>query len=181
MTLRLWLVVGLVFAVASASADVVPRVGAVDVQAVLTKSAKGISAKQILDKEKDGYQTEMNVRRQELEILRDEIEKPELSPSVKREKQEQFERNQRDTARRADNFTRALESHEQVLVRQLLEEVVKVVRELAVEQSYDAIVENRKSQAIYARPNATIADTTQAVDVTDDVIRRLDSRQFVPQ
>jgi len=166
---------------ASASAEAVPRVGTVDVQAVLTRSAKGISAKQVLSKEKDGYQAEMDRRRQEIDILRDEIEKSELSPGAKDEKRDQLDRNRRDAVRRADHFTRALESHEQVLLRQLLEEAVKVIRELGVEQNYDAIVETRKNKAIYERPNVTIADTTQAVDVTDDVIRRLDSRQFVPR
>ena len=70
MTLRLGLAAILFFAAASAAADPVPRVGVVDVQAVLTKSTKGITAKQILDKEKDGYQAEMDLRRRELEILR---------------------------------------------------------------------------------------------------------------
>ena len=181
MTLRLWLAALLLFAAASASADSVLRVGAVDVQAVLTKSAKGITAQQILDQEKDGYQAEMDLRRQELEILRDEIEKSELSPGVKREKQDQLERNRRDATRRADNFTRALESHEQVLVRQLLEEMVKVVRELGTEQNYDAIVENRTNRAIYERAGAPLADITKPTDVTTDVMRRLDARQFVPQ
>ena len=181
MKLRVWMAGVLVLAAASASADSVPRVGAVDVQAVLTKSAKGISAKQILDKEKDGFQAEMDLRRQELEILRDEIEKSELPPSVKREKQDQFERNRRDATRRADNVTKVLESHEQVLVRQLLEEVVKVIRELGAEQSYDTIVENRSKRAIYERAGASIADTTKATDVTEDVMRRLDARQFVPR
>ena len=181
MTLRFWLAGVLLLAAASASADSVPRVGVVDVQAVLTKSAKGISARQVLDREKDSYQAEMDVRRQELEILRDEIEKSELAPGVKQGKQDQFERSRRDMARRVEHFQKALESHEQVLVRQLLEEVVKVIRELGVEQNYDSIVENRTNKAIYERAGARVADTTKATDVTDDVMRGLDARQFVPQ
>ncbi len=181
MTSGLWLAAVLVFAAASTWADTVPRVGTVDVQAVVTRSAKGMTAKQILDKEKDVYEAELGVRRQELEVLREEIQKSALSPNAKQEKQDQLERNRRDATRRAENFTQALESHEQVLIRQLLEEVVKVVRELGAEQNYDAIVETRASRAIYERSGRTLADTTKAEDVTGEVMRRLDARPFIPQ
>jgi len=177
----LWPAAVLVFAAASASADTVSRVGTVDVQTVLTRSAKGMTAKQVLDKEKEAYEAEMGVRRQELEVLREEIEQSTLSLSAKQEKQGQLERNQRDATRRSANFNQALESHEQVLLRQLLEEVVKVVRELGAEQNYDAIVEARASRAIYERPGRPLADTSKAVDVTGEVMRRLDAREFTPR
>src|SRR6185369_11509025 len=103
--LCLWLIATLLFGAAPASADALPRVGTVDVQAVLTRSAKGISAKQVLSAEKDGYQAEMDRRRQEIEVLRDEIEKSELSPGAKDEKRDQLDRHRRDAVRRADHFT----------------------------------------------------------------------------
>ena len=181
VTLARCLAAVLVCAAASASADTPPRVGAVDVHAVVTTSAKGMTAKQILEKEKDAYEAEMGVRRQELDVLREEIEKPALSPSAKQEKQDRLERNTRDATRRAENFNRALESHEQVLLRQLLEEVVKVIRELGAEQNYDAIVEATASRAIYERPGRPPADTAKAVDVTGEVMRRLDAREFTPR
>lgn len=181
MTPPLLLAVIVFVAAASASAEPVPRVGVVDVQAVLTKSAKGRSARQILEQEKNDYQVEMDLRRRELDILRDEIEQPELAPAVKRDKQEQLERSRREAARRAEHFQRALESHEQVLVRQLLEEMVKTIRELGLEQQYDSIVEHRTNKAIYERTGASLANATNTTDVTDDVMRRLDARQFVPQ
>jgi Skp family chaperone for outer membrane proteins len=161
----LWVAAALVFVAVSASADTPPRVGTVDVQTVLTRSAKGMTAKKVLDKEKDTYEAEMGVRRQSLEVLREEIETSALSPTAKQEKQDQLERNKRDATRRSENFNQALESHEQVLLRQLLEEVVKV----------------RASRAIYERPGRPPVDTSKAVDVTGEVMRRLDAREFTPR
>jgi outer membrane protein len=177
----LWVAAALVFVAVSASADTPPRVGTVDVQTVLTRSAKGMTAKKVLDKEKDTYEAEMGVRRQSLEVLREEIETSALSPTAKQEKQDQLERNKRDATRRSENFNQALESHEQVLLRLLLEEVVKVIRELGAEQNYDAIVEARASRAIYERPGRPPVDTSKAVDVTGEVMRRLDAREFTPR
>lgn len=162
---RLVAVIALLIA-APALADTLPRVGSVDVQAVLTKSATGVAARTMLEQEKNGYQAE-------LETLRRQIEKPETG--------DVFERKRRDMIRLADDRQKALARHEEAVIRQMLEELVKTIRQLGLEQNYDRIVENRTNKAIYERPGVTAADVTQAIDITDEVGRRLDARQFVPR
>ena len=51
------------------------RIGYVDVQRVLARSAAGVAAREQLEREKATMQREMDAKRVELEKLREEIEK----------------------------------------------------------------------------------------------------------
>ena len=184
MRLPLSLTALLVFVAAAVPAQTVPRMGTVDVQAVLTTSETGRAARQILEKEKNVYQAEVDASRREIEVLREELDTPgpPVAPDVIEAKRDLLDRKRRDAARLVDARFNALDSHEKVLVRQVLEEMVRAIRDLGREQSYDAIVENRSSKTIYegAQP-PIITETTPTSDLTADVIRRLDARQFVPR
>ena len=155
---------------AAAPAAAVPassRIGYIDVQRVLARSAAGVAARQQLEKERAGIQKEMDGRRQELEKLRDEIEKkgPLLTADARREKQEQFERKRRDAARAADDYQKELEKKEATLLQKVLQEVGGVIEKVGKEKNYYMIVEKRNAGVLYA--------TTDA-DLTDEVIRAYD-------
>src|SRR5438477_12815885 len=79
---------------APAPATITTKIGYIDVQRVLARSAAGVAAREQLEKERGTIQKDMDGRRQELEKLRDEIEKkgPLMSADARREKQEQFDR-----------------------------------------------------------------------------------------
>ena len=155
---------------AAAPAAAVPassRIGYIDVQRVLARSAAGVAAREQLEKERTGIQKEMDGRRQELEKLRDEIEKkgPLLTADARREKQEQFERKRRDAARAADDYQKELEKKEATLLQKVLQEVGGVIEKVGKEKNYYMIVEKRNAGVLYA--------TTDA-DLTDEVIRAYD-------
>jgi len=155
---------------AAAPAAAVPasaRIGYIDVQRVLARSAAGVAAREQLEKERAGIQKEMDGRRQELEKLRDEIEKkgPLLTADARREKQEQFERKRRDAARAADDYQKELEKKEATLLQKVLQEVGGVIEKVGKEKNYYMIVEKRNAGVLYA--------TTDA-DLTDEVIRAYD-------
>ena len=82
------------------------RVGFIDVQRVLARSAAGVAAREQLEKEKAAMQRQVDAQRGELEKLRDELEKKGqlLSADARREKQEQLERKVRDARRLVDDF-----------------------------------------------------------------------------
>src|SRR5207244_9152164 len=138
-----WLIAGLVAAgamaptaavaqaPAPATASVAPamKVAFVDVQRVLARSAAGVAAREQLEREKATMQKEMDGRRQELEKLREEIEKkgPLMTADTRRDKQDQFERKRRDAARMADDFQKELEKKEQGLLQKVLVDVSGVV------------------------------------------------------
>lgn len=143
------------------------RIGYIDVQRVLARSAAGVAAREQLEKERAGIQKEMDGRRQELEKLRDEIEKkgPLLTADARREKQEQFERKRRDAARAADDYQKELEKKEATLLQKVLQEVGGVIEKVGKEKNYHMIVEKRNAGVLYATADA---------DLTDEVIRAYD-------
>jgi outer membrane protein len=143
------------------------KIGYIDVQRVLARSAAGVAAREQLEKERGGIQKEMDGRRQELEKLRDEIEKkgPLMTADARREKQEQFERKRRDAARAADDFQKELEKREATLLQKVLQEMGGVIERVGKEKNYYMIVEKRNAGVLYA--------TTDA-DLTDEVIRAYD-------
>lgn len=143
------------------------KIGYIDVQRVLARSAAGVAAREQLEKERAGIQREMDGRRQELEKLRDEIEKkgPLMTAEARREKQEQFERKRRDAARLADDFQKELEKKEQGLLQKVLQDVQGVVDRVGKQRGFHMIVERQRAGVIYAAPEA---------DITDEVIRAYD-------
>ncbi len=143
------------------------KIGFVDVQRVLARSAAGVAAREQLEKEKGTMQREMDAKRQELEKLRDELEKKGalMTADSRREKQDLFERKRRDAARLADDFQKELEKKEQGLLHKVLQDVSGVIERFGKERGYYLIVERRGAVVLYGAAEA---------DLTDDVIRAYD-------
>ena len=154
-------------ATAAATTPGSSKIGYIDVQRVLARSAAGVAAREQLEKERAGIQKDMDGRRQELEKLREELEKkgPLLTADVRREKQEQLERKRRDAARAADDFQKELEKREATLLQKVLQEVGGVIEKVGKERNYYMIVEKRNAGVLYAAADA---------DITDEVIRAYD-------
>ena len=143
------------------------KIGYIDVQRVLARSAAGVAAREQLEKERAGIQKEMDGRRQELEKLRDEIEKkgPLMTADARRDKQEQFDRKRRDAARAADDYQKELEKREATLLQKVLQEMGGIIERVGKEKNYFMIVEKRNAGVLYATADA---------DLTDEVIRAYD-------
>ncbi|PYO25158.1 MAG: hypothetical protein DMD85_04655 [Candidatus Rokuibacteriota bacterium] len=152
---------------APAPAMITTKIGYIDAQRVLARSAAGVAAREQLEKERGTIQKDMDGRRQELEKLRDEIEKkgPLMSADARREKQEQFDRKRRDAARAADDYQKELEKKEGQLLQKVLQEVGGVIEKVGKEKNYYMIVEKRNAGVLYAANDA---------DLTDEVIRAYD-------
>jgi outer membrane protein len=143
------------------------KIGYIDVQRVLARSAAGVAAREQLEKERATIQKDMDGRRQELEKLRDEIEKKGalMTADARREKQEQFERKRRDAARAADDYQKELEKKEGQLLQKVLQDVGGVIEKVGKEKNYYMIVEKRNAGVLYAATDA---------DLTDEIIRAFD-------
>ncbi|HYS16368.1 MAG TPA: OmpH family outer membrane protein [Candidatus Binatia bacterium] len=154
---------------APAASGSAARIAYIDVQRVLARSSAGVAAREQLEREKVVMQREMDGKRQELEKLRDELEKkgPLLAADARREKQEQFERKRRDAARLMDDFQKELEKKEQALLQRVLQELSGVIERVGKERGYYLIVEKRGASVLYASPDA---------DLTDEVIRAYDQQ-----
>ena len=143
------------------------RIGLIDVQRVLARSAAGASAREQLEREKASMQKEMDGKRQELEKLRDELEKkgPLMTADARREKQDLFERKRRDAARLADDFQKELEKKEQTLLQRVLQDLSGVIERVGKERGYYLIIERRGGVVLHAAAEA---------DLTDEIIRAYD-------
>lgn len=143
------------------------RIGFVDVQKVLARSAAGVAAREELERERAGMQREMDGKRQELEKLREELDKkgPLMTPEARREKEDQLERKRRDATRLADDLQRELARKEQQLSSRVLQELSGVIERFGKQQGYWLIVERRGAVVLYATPEA---------DLTDEIIRVYD-------
>jgi len=153
--------------VTNAAATTTTKIGYIDVQRVLARSAAGVAAREQLEKERATIQKDMDGRRQELEKLRDEIEKKGalMTADARRERQETFERKRRDAARAADDYQKELEKKEGQLLQKVLQEVGGVIEKVGKEKNYYMIVEKRNAGVLYAATDA---------DLTDEIIRAYD-------
>jgi outer membrane protein len=149
------------------------RIGFVDVQRVLARSAAGVAARDQLEREKATMQKEVDGRRVELDKLREELEKkgPLMTGDARREKEEQLERRRRDATRLMDDFQRELAKKEQALAQKVLQEVAVVVERVGKQRAYFMIVERRGAGVLYFSADA---------DLTEEIIRAYD-QESVPK
>jgi outer membrane protein len=143
------------------------RIGFVDVQRVLARSAAGVAAREQLEREKAVMQKEVDGRRVEIDRLRDELEKkgPLMTSDARRDREEQLERKRRDATRMMDDFQRELAKKEQALAQKVLQEVSVVVDRVGKQRAYFMIVERRGAGVLYFSPDA---------DLTEEIIRAYD-------
>ena len=143
------------------------RVGFVDIQRVLARSAAGMAAREQLEKEKAVMQKQVDEQRAELEQLRDEIEKKGqlLSADARREKQELMERKVRDARRLVDDLQNTLQKKEEAMLGKVLQDLGGLIQKVSKEKGYQLVLERQRSSVLYAAAEA---------DLTEDVIRAYD-------
>ena len=143
------------------------KIGVVDVQKVLARSAAGVAAREQLEREKSAMQKEVDGRRQELEKLKEELDKKGalMTADARKEKQDTFDRKRRDATRLVDDFQKELEKKEQGLLQKVLQDVSGVIEKVGKQRNYYMIVEKRGASVIYSAGEA---------DITDEIIRAYD-------
>jgi outer membrane protein len=143
------------------------RVGFVDIQRVLARSAAGMAAREQLEKEKAVMQKQVDGQRVELEKMRDELEKKGqlLSADARREKQDLLERKVRDARRLVDDLQGTLQKKEEAMLGKVLQDVSGLVQKVGKEKGFTIVLERQRSSILYASADA---------DLTDEVIRAFD-------
>lgn len=143
------------------------RIGFVDVEKVLVRSAAGLAAREQLEKDRAAMQRELNTKKQEIDQLREEIEKKALllSPDVKKEKEEALQRRVRDLRRQMEDYEKELAKKDQTLTKMIVEELAGIIARYGKEKGYLLILEKRNAGVIYG---------DQEADLTDEVIKLYD-------
>ena len=146
--------------VAGAAEGAAARLGFVDVQKVLVRSTAGVAARDQLERERSTMQKDVDVRRTEVEKLREELEKKGLvlSADAKREKEETLQRKVRDLRRLADDLQKELERKEQAMTQRLLQELSVLIERFGKDNGYLLIVEKRSGGVVYGDDEADITE-----------------------
>ena len=149
-----------------------PRIGYIDLARVLARSAAGVAAREQLEREKATMQKEMDVKRVELDRLREELEKkgPLMTPDARRDREEAMERKRRDATRLADDFQRELGRKEQVLAQKVLQDLTTVIERVGKQKGYYLVLERRGAGVLFSVPEA---------DMTDEIIKAYDQEAAV--
>src|SRR5215468_7754505 len=149
------------------AANTASRVGFVDIQRVLARSAAGVAAREQLEREKATMQKQVDGQRAELEKIRDELEKKGqlLSADARREKQELLERKVRDARRLVDDLQGTLQKKEEAMLGKVLQDVGGLIQKVGKDRGFTIVLERQRSSVLYASADA---------DLTDDVIRAFD-------
>jgi outer membrane protein len=151
----------------SAQTATATRVGFVDIQRILARSAAGVAAREQLEKEKATMQKQVDAQRTELEKMRDELDKKGqlLSAEARREKQDLLERKVRDARRLVDDLQNTLQKKEEAMLNKVLQDVSGLIQKVSKEKGYGLVLERQRSSVLYASAEA---------DLTDDIIRAYD-------
>jgi outer membrane protein len=143
------------------------KIGFVDVQRVLARSAGGAQAREQMERERASMQKQVDGQRVEVEKLKEELEKKGqlLSADARKEKQETLERKVRDVRRLVDDLQKELQKKEQELLGKVLRDLDGIIQKVGKEQGYLMIVERKQGGIVYGASEA---------DITEDVIRVYD-------
>ncbi len=147
----------------SASAADVAKIGLVDFMKILENSTAGKAAQAAITKEGDTFKEDLEKRAEEIEALREKLERETLVMSAeKRDEQKQDIRKKIDELKALQKkYELDFKKKEMGLVKEIQEEVVQLVERVGQSEGFLLILERRESGAVY------FPDT---LDITDKII-----------
>ncbi len=149
----------------AAVAQATGRIVVVDLDKIAARSAAGVAFREQLERQKATMLKEIQTREGELVKLKDELDKkgPLLTADARREKQDAFDRKNREATRLAEDYRRELQKKEQELAVRMLQDLSGIIERLGKEKKLSVILAKRA--VLYSAPEA---------DITDEIIRAYD-------
>ncbi|MEE4270700.1 MAG: OmpH family outer membrane protein [Thermoanaerobaculales bacterium] len=146
------------------------NIAVIDVQRVVTESDPGKQALQTLKELQDAKIDEGRAKQQELAALQEQISKQQFTLSDEKlgELRKEIEDKGIEMQRFQDDAERELEEARRRELGGLEGRIIPVINEIGVERGYTLIFNKFQSGLVYA---------DDAVDITDDVIRRFNTTQ----
>jgi outer membrane protein len=147
-----------------------PKLAVIDVQRVVQESDKGKESIQEIQAMAEEKGQEAQARQQELQQLREQLEKQRLTLSQEKLEQltQQIQDKRVDLERFNEDAQRELQAAERKMLGRLEQEILPVINEIGNEQGYTMIFNKFQSGLVYA---------AETVDITDEVIRRYNMSQ----
>lgn len=182
--MKLWTILTLAGAVAlpaaaqtaapAPAAPAVPKIGVIDVQKLVVESAAGKEAQGRVKKIIDGKQADSEKLQKELQSLQQRL--TDQGPSMTDDKREQLNKEYQEKGisykRFQDDAQREVQEAQQKELAELEKRVLPVINVVGKEKGYTLIFNK------YAPGMLVYAD--EAVDITDEVLRRFNTQVTAP-
>lgn len=145
------------------------KVGYVDFQQILNESVRGKEAKELLTKERDFRSRQLRERDEQLKTRMGDLQQRRsvLSAEAFQKEQQELMMQQQQFSNNLQEVQGNLMRKEQELTADILEEVQRVIDEIARKEGYDLILERNEAGVMYAPSEH---------DVTAKVLRLYNSR-----
>jgi len=152
-----------VFLLAAPAASAQMKIAVVDVQRAVMETEDGLRAQATLKKLFDRRQHELDARQDELKRARDDIEKQAkvLSKDALQRRMNEWQQSMAELQGVFMEFNKELQKEQNKMTQPILNRVLSVLRQVAAQEGYDAILE--RNAVPYARTD---------LDITDRVIQR---------
>jgi outer membrane protein len=150
--------------------DVVVKIGYADLQKALNESGPGKEAKEELRKEYQRREEALNPDKEELVKLREELEKKASvwNDETRRKKEQEFFKKSQDFQQRTMKSGEELNKIKQESEAKILDELSRIVAELAQKHGYTYVFEMSLGALLYAPPDA---------DLTEELIETYNKNQ----
>jgi outer membrane protein len=146
------------------------KIGYIDLQKALNVSEAGKNAKEKIAGMVKQHETTVENRQKELKKLKDDLDKQAmlLSEEARASKERDYQQKLRDFQRMTKDIQEELQQADADHTRQIIEGLLKVVKEIGDKEGYALILELTEGSIVYADPK---------LDITDKAIKAYDARQ----
>ena len=145
------------------SAAELMKIGYIDLQRIVYESEAGKKAKSELDALIKSKQAVVDEKRKTLEKLKSDLEKQAsaLSPEARKAKQDEYEKNEREFLRFAQDSETELRKKDAELKEMIVKEVFELMDKIGKEEGYTMILD--RSMVIYGN---------KEIDITNIIIKK---------
>lgn len=145
------------------------KIGYVDLQRALNEVGDGKKAKASLKKEFDKRQQTLDQKQEDLKKKKEDLEKQGmmLSEDVKRQRVMQFQKEMYELQQLYMQLQRELSEQEAKATKGIFDKMGTIIDKIGDEKDYDFILERSESSILFAKPGT---------DITDELIRRYNSK-----
>jgi outer membrane protein len=139
------------------------KIGYIDLQRIVYESEAGKKAKSELDALIKSKQAVVDEKRKTLEKLKSDLEKQAsaLSPEARKAKQDEYEKNEREFLRFAQDSEAELRKKDAELKEMIVKEVFELMDKIGKEEGYTMILD--RSMVIYGN---------KEIDITNIIIKK---------
>lgn len=142
------------------------KIGYVDSQRIMALAPGADSARQTFEQAMAGYRQQLAPLEEELQRLSSEYEQQQslMTPERRRQQEATIRQKQQEYQQKAQDLQQQAQARQQELMQPIMQQIEQVLESIREEQGYIMIFDASNSGLIAADP---------ALDLTDEVLRRL--------